>query len=120
MISNNDRFVCSRARSILRVWFSMLLKTFLGIQVLLEVQQNTFRNLGKDRYLRLPKAGTNPRGVEINKDALSRLIRDKGTKSIEIKWQRSKIDYEPYQRWLDHWQREDLNHNGKEVQTRFQ
>jgi hypothetical protein len=74
----------------------------------LEVQKRIFRNLGKERYLRLPKAGTNPRGVEIGREALSTLIKDPDTKSIEIEWRRSKIEYDPYSRWLDYWEKEEM------------
>lgn len=74
----------------------------------LEVQQRTFRKFGKERYLKLPKAGTNPRGVEISKEALLTLVKDPDTKSIEIEWQRSKINYEPYSRWLDYWKKEEM------------
>ena len=86
----------------------------------LEVQQRIFRNLGKERYFNLPKAGTNPRGVEISREALLRLVRDPETKSIEIEWRRSKIEYEPYQRWLDYWKKEELPFDKKGIQTRIE
>lgn len=57
----------------------------------------------REKYFKLPKPGTNPRGVEISNDALSRLLQDKDTKRIEIFWQRSAIEYKPYQRWVDYW-----------------
>lgn len=60
--------------------------------------------MGREAYLKLPKPGTNPRGVEISKEGLLRLIKDRDTKSIEILWQRSKIDYNPYKRWVDYWE----------------
>lgn len=69
----------------------------------LEVQQRIFRAMGRERYFKLPKPGTNPRGVEISKDALLKLLKDKDTKKIEIFWQRSVIEYKPYQRWVDYW-----------------
>ena len=74
-----------------------------------EVQQRIFEEMGRQRYIKLPKAGTNPRGVEFNKEALLRLMRDSGTKSIEINWHRSKIEHKPYQRWIDYWTRKDLS-----------
>lgn len=86
----------------------------------LEVQQRIFRNLGRDGYLRLPKAGTNPRGVEISKEALLRLVRAPDTQSIEIKWHRSKIEYEPYQRWLDYWKKEELPYGKRDIQTKIE
>lgn len=72
----------------------------------IEVQQRIFGHMGRTRYFKLPKPGTNPRGVEISKEALLRLIRDKDTKSIKIVWQRSKIEYNPYRRWVDYWKEE--------------
>jgi len=71
----------------------------------LEVQQRIFRSMGRENYLKLPKAGTNPRGVEISKEALLSLVRDHATKSIKINWQRSEIKYEPYRRWIDYWEK---------------
>lgn len=69
----------------------------------LEVQQRIFKSMGRNRYFKLPKPGTNPRGVEVSKEALLLLIKDKGTKSMRIVWERSQIEYNPYQRWVDYW-----------------
>lgn len=69
----------------------------------LEVQQRILKGMGREKYFKLPKPGTNPRGVEVSKDALMKLLRDKDTKSIEIFWQRSVLEYKPYQRWVDYW-----------------
>jgi hypothetical protein len=41
------------------------------------------------------------RGVEITKEALEAIVTDKESKAIDIYWQRTKIDYSPYQRWVD-------------------
>jgi len=67
-----------------------------------EAQQRIFNSMGREKYLKLPKIGTNPRGVEISKEALLRLISDRETKSIEINWQRAEIEYAPY-RWIEYW-----------------
>jgi len=72
----------------------------------LEVQKKLFEGIGRERYIKLPKLGTNPRGVEITKEALSQLARGKETKVIEIDWRRSEIDYHPYKRWVDYWREE--------------
>jgi hypothetical protein len=72
----------------------------------LEIQRKVFTKIGKERYIKLPKPGTNPRGVEISKEALEALVTDKDSKSIEIYWQRAKIDYNPYRRWVDYWREE--------------
>lgn len=72
----------------------------------LEAQQSLFNKIGRNRYIRLPKPGTNPRGVEISKDALATLATDKATKMIEINWQRTEVDYNPYKRWVEYWEEE--------------
>ncbi len=72
----------------------------------LEAQERLFGKMGRERYIKLPIPGTNPRGVEITNEALSHLVRDKETKVIEIGWQRSEIDYHPYKRWVDYWREE--------------
>ena len=41
----------------------------------LEAQRKLFDRIGRDRYIKLPKPGTNPRGVEITKEALTSLLR---------------------------------------------
>ena len=69
----------------------------------LEVQKRLFSKIGREEYIKLPKPGTNPRGVEITKEALSQLVKNKATRIIEIPWQRSKIDYNPYKKWVDCW-----------------
>ena len=72
----------------------------------LEVQKRLFDKIGRQNYIKLPKPGTNPRGVEITKDALLSLVNDTKSKSIKINWQRTEIDFNPYKRWVDLW-RED-------------
>ena len=72
----------------------------------LEVQERLLKVMGREEYIRLPIPGTNPRGVEITKEALSRLICSEEAKVIEIDRQRSEIDYHPYKRWVDYWSEE--------------
>lgn len=74
----------------------------------LEVQKKVFDKIGRKEYIKLPKAGTNPRGVEIKKEALTSLIKDNETKVIKINWKRSEIKFNPYKRWVDLW-KEDKN-----------
>ena len=69
----------------------------------LEVQRKVFKDIGRESYIKLPKPGTNPRGVEITKEALETIATDKDSEAIEIYWQTAKIDYNPYERWVDHW-----------------
>jgi len=72
----------------------------------LEAQKRLLDKVGREGYIKLPKPGTNPRGVEMTKEALSSLIEDKISRVIKISWQKTKVDYNPYKRWVDYW-RED-------------
>ncbi len=68
-----------------------------------DIQKKVLAQIGKEKYLKLPRVGTNPRGVEISKDGLIMLLQDKDTKCIEIVWKHSAIEYNPYKRWVDYW-----------------
>jgi hypothetical protein len=72
----------------------------------LEAQRTLFAKIGRQNYIKLPKAGTNPRGVEITKEALSSCIKDNECLSIQINWQKTKIEFNPYKRWVDLWKEE--------------
>jgi len=72
----------------------------------LETQIRVFGEIGREAYIRLPKSGTNPRGVEITKEAIVSLIKDSNTKYIEIHWHRTTIDTNPYKKWIDLWKGE--------------
>lgn len=67
------------------------------------VQKKILSQIGKEKYLKLPKVGTNPRGVEITKEGLIMLLQDKDAKCIEIVWRHSEMEYNPYKRWVDYW-----------------
>lgn len=69
-------------------------------------QIDVLNKMGQANYFKLPKLGTNPRGVEISPDALHLLVSHPQSKSIPVFWQKTKIDYNPYQRWLEFWQRD--------------
>ena len=69
----------------------------------LEIQKRLFNKTGRQNYIKLPKPGTNPRGVEITKEALSNLVADKESKRIVINWQRTKIEFNSFKRWVDLW-----------------
>jgi len=73
----------------------------------LEVQKRIFEKIGRQNYIKLPKPGTNPRGVEITKEALLNLIKDSDSKRIEIYWQRTEIKFNSYKKWIDLWKEED-------------
>ncbi len=69
-----------------------------------ESQLETLELMGRAGYIKLPKAGTNPRGVEISATALDVLSKHAQTLKFPVQWQRVKRDYDPYRRWLDFWQ----------------
>lgn len=81
---------------------------FYGIP--LQAQREVFDQLGKERYLKLPKRGTNPRGVEISSEAVGALLKHPLTKTLLINWQRPaeletrEMLLAPYKRWLHYWQ----------------
>ena len=72
----------------------------------LEAQEKLFAKIGREGYIKLPKAGTNPRGVEITKEALLNLVSSKDSRIIDIEWQKPEIEYHPYKRWVDYWREE--------------
>ncbi len=69
----------------------------------LNVQLEIFKRLGRERYLNMPKAGTNPRGVEYSKEAIKAMISHKNTPRIEIDWKKEVSDYDTFKRWVDYW-----------------
>lgn len=66
-------------------------------------QVRIFNQIGRARYIKLPKAGTNPRGVEITKEALETLANDKETLKIEVEWTRNETNHGIYERWVKLW-----------------
>ena len=73
----------------------------------IDSQRKILNDIGCDRYIKLPKEGTNPRGVEISSEALNLLLECEDTRTIEIPFARGDIDYrEVYTKWLDAWRDE--------------
>jgi hypothetical protein len=68
-----------------------------------EAQKELFDKIGRANYIKLPKAGTNPRGAEITKEALTALVRADKTRSISINWIKKKVAFNAYQRWVELW-----------------
>ena len=69
-----------------------------------EGQQEVLAQNGKAFYFKLPKPGTNPRGVEITNEAINKLVNHPSTKKIEIDWVRDdSITYNSYDRWVEKW-----------------
>jgi len=53
---------------------------------------------------KLPKLGTNPRGVEISANALKALVEHDYTIKIPILWKKEIINYNVYNKWIELWQ----------------
>ena len=68
----------------------------------LEIQEKIFKRIGREKYIKLPKEGTNPRGIELSKEAIIELLKDRNYK-IEIFWNKENINVNPYKRWIDFW-----------------
>jgi len=69
-----------------------------------DVQTEVFEKLGRERYIKLPVEGTNPRGVEMTAEGLNNLVEHQETLRIPIEWTKDNIDFKPFQRWLELWQ----------------
>ncbi|MHB1439411.1 MAG: ThaI family type II restriction endonuclease [Cuniculiplasma sp.] len=69
----------------------------------LEAQQEVIRRIGRENYFSLPKAGTNPRGIEFSKDAMQELSDHLSTRKIDIQWNIEEIEHNQYKQWLDYW-----------------
>ncbi len=59
----------------------------------MSVQEDIFKKLGKEKYLKLPKEGTNPRGVEVSKETVNLLITHPKTLKIKIKWDKGDLEH---------------------------
>lgn len=69
----------------------------------LEVQNKVFDRIGKEKYLKLPKAGTNPRGVEFTREAVNMMLSDEETLKIGIDWKKEVFEYDTYKKWVEYW-----------------
>ncbi len=84
---------------------------FYGIP--LQAQLEVLRSLGKEEYLRTPKRGTNPRGVDISPVGVQGLLEHPLTKTLVVEWQRPadlatrELKLAPYKRWLQYWQSDE-------------
>jgi restriction endonuclease ThaI-like protein len=69
-----------------------------------ESQKEILKEYGKEFYFKLPKKGTNPRGVEITNPAINKLVEHYSTKKVDIDWVRDEtVEYNSYDRWVEHW-----------------
>lgn len=70
----------------------------------LEVQLQTLREMGKEKYIKLPKVGTNPRGVEMQGEAMRLLIANPKTLKVPINWTKESSNFNTYKRWIELWE----------------
>lgn len=86
---------------LVRIWWGETKDSFFLIP--LDAQSQIFKLLGRNKYLNMPKAGTNPRGVEFSREAVERMLSHKNTLKIPIRWVKDDIKYDVYKRWVDMW-----------------
>lgn len=70
------------------------------------VLAETLQEIGIDRYVTIPPRGTNPRGVEISREALGLLLDHHATQSLPIEWRRDPsllVERPLYGRWIELW-----------------
>ena len=69
-----------------------------------QTQKDVLESIGRDVYIKLPKQGTNARGVELSGIAIQKLMQEPTARKIEIDFTRTEVDYKAaYTRWLDYW-----------------
>ena len=86
---------------LIQIWWGENKDSFFLIP--LEVQKEVFSFLGKENYLKMPKAGTNPRGVEFSKESITKMLHHPRTLKIKINWIKQDIPYNVYKTWVDFW-----------------
>jgi hypothetical protein len=89
---------------LVQTWWGKNKDSFFLIPI--DVQKEVFDLLGLNKYLKMPKAGTNPRGVEFTKEAIKKMIEHNKTLKISINWIKEDIKYDIYKRWVDLWDEE--------------
>jgi len=67
------------------------------------IQIEVLNDMGRENYIKLPKAGTNPRGVEMTASALRNLATHEKTLKIPVKWSKETIESKVYRRWIEMW-----------------
>jgi len=86
---------------LIQIWWGEDKNSFFFVP--LDVQKEIFISLGKEKYLKMPKAGTNPRGVEFSKESIQKMLHHSKTLKIKINWIKQDIPYNVYKRWIDFW-----------------
>ncbi|PKN73678.1 MAG: type II restriction endonuclease subunit R [Candidatus Cloacimonetes bacterium HGW-Cloacimonetes-3] len=71
-----------------------------------KVQQDVLLTLGSESFIKLPKAGTNPRGIEFSNTAFRLLCENKETFKLAIDWKKPDVQIDVYQKWIELWQQD--------------
>ena len=72
----------------------------------LKVQKEVLQDLGKEKFMKVPSQGTNPRGVEISSHAMHAMQQHSDTLCLSINWKRDPsllVERALYRRWIDLW-----------------
>lgn len=80
----------------------------LGLYIIpIEVQLKVLQALGHDKYLKKPKQGTNPRGIEFSKEAMRNILFHGDTKYLPISWvlprSYEELQERSYEQWVELW-----------------
>lgn len=70
------------------------------------LQQDIMKDIGREAYLKKPKQGTNPRGVEMSALAMRKLRQSNEALHMKIDWKREDTvlgERRIYERWVDLW-----------------
>ncbi len=70
------------------------------------IQLEIFENIGRAGYIKLPKVGINPRGVEMTGKALKLLVEHQETSKILVNWKKESIAFDTFERWVELWQKD--------------
>lgn len=71
-----------------------------------DAQKQVLNDIGRDAYFKLPKHGTNPRGVEISAEAMKSIQGHGQTQTLSISWKRDHTlltERSRYEKWIELW-----------------
>jgi hypothetical protein len=73
-----------------------------------EAQIDTLHVIGREQYIKLPKQGTNPRGIIMTRKAILQSISNPKTLKIPINWKKDSdlINFNPFEKWIELWKQE--------------
>ncbi|MDR4987407.1 MAG: ThaI family type II restriction endonuclease [Bacteroidales bacterium] len=71
-----------------------------------KAQNDILEKIKRENYIKLPTPGTNPRGIELSRNAVRELLNHDITLKIEIDWKKEVLDFKPFKRWVELWEQE--------------